>query len=108
MNKFSFEALLKSNDIFNLTENDEEMLYTVTEKLKQLIFLPEAIVISQGSYPTHLYFVARGCLAVTVNDHLHREVLCNEMTTGDVFGEIGILNNVPRTCSVFAKTFTIL
>ena len=65
-------------------------------------FEPGEVIIPEGVYDTYVYVLITGEVEVRKNDapisRLHR--------TGDIFGELAIINYEPRSASVFAMAKT--
>jgi cytochrome P450/CRP-like cAMP-binding protein len=58
---------------------------------------------SQGDPSDRLYFIVEGRLRITRDDDSGKEIHIATLVAGDVVGEIGILQGVPRTASVTAE-----
>ena len=61
---------------------------------------PEEMIIAQGSFDTWIYFLVSGELGV-VRDG---ETINTLRRTGDIFGEMCIIDGAPRSASIIAKT----
>lgn len=59
------------------------------------------IIIRKGDIGQAVFFVVRGCVEVISED---AEFVYSELTDGAILGEIAILLNTPRTCTVRAGT----
>jgi MFS family permease len=66
-------------------------------------FEPGTTIVREGDDGSSFYVIADGSLQVTVNGHHLRD-----LKTGDFFGEIALLRDVPRTATVTAVTKTTL
>ncbi len=62
------------------------------------------VVIQQGAVADRFYLVDAGLYRVTKARDGAEEAVVNELGPGDVFGEIGLLRDVPRTATVTAST----
>jgi len=57
------------------------------------------------SDPSELAYIVRvGNISIILNSPDGREMVINEMHRGDLFGELGILTNKPRSTSAIART----
>lgn len=65
-------------------------------------YAPRETVVNQGDDSGDLFAVLSGRLKVTWNDAEGGEVLLSILETGDVFGEIALLDDHPRSASVTA------
>jgi MFS family permease len=66
---------------------------------------PGQIVIREGDSPDHLYVVRTGTLDVySTRGGVQPAMKVNSLTEGDYFGEIGLVNRVPRTATVEAAS----
>lgn len=61
-----------------------------------------AVVLREGDCTENVYFVLRGSLRVLVSDDAGREVILSILGTGELFGEMGVIDGDPRSASVVA------
>lgn len=59
-------------------------------------------VVHAGDQPDYVYFVLTGNLKVLVSDEDGREVILTILGQGEIFGEMGIFDEQPRSASVVA------
>ena len=59
-------------------------------------------VVRAGDPPDYVYFVLTGSLKVLVSDEDGREVILTILGQGELFGEMGIFEEQPRSASVVA------
>lgn len=59
-------------------------------------------VVLAGDSTDYVYFVLNGSLKVTVSDEDGREVILTIIGQGDVFGEMGVVDEEPRSATVTA------
>ena len=59
-------------------------------------------VVHEGGPTDNVYFVLTGGLKVLVSDADGREVILSVLEPGDMFGELGVIDNHPRSASVVA------
>ncbi|HEX5392886.1 MAG TPA: cyclic nucleotide-binding domain-containing protein [Rhodocyclaceae bacterium] len=60
------------------------------------------VVVREGDRTDSVYFVINGTLKVSVSDDEGREVILTILGTGDLFGEMGVVDNNPRSATVTA------
>jgi CRP/FNR family cyclic AMP-dependent transcriptional regulator len=59
-------------------------------------------VVREGDRTDFVYFVLTGNLKVMVSDEDGREVILTILGQGEMFGEMGVLDDSPRSASVVA------
>ncbi len=66
------------------------------------------VVLREGDETDNVYFVLSGALRVMVSDDQGREVILSMLGQGDVFGELGVFDDHPRSATVTAVEETKL
>lgn len=66
-------------------------------------FLAGERIFSEGEIGDKVYFVLTGVVNVFIQQHKLKRSLCT-LAAGEVFGEMALLNHLPRTASVEAET----
>ena len=61
-----------------------------------------SIVLNEGDRTDNIYFVVNGVLKVLVSDDEGREVILSILGSGELFGEMGVLDDHPRSATVIA------
>jgi CRP-like cAMP-binding protein len=88
-------------------EVDDTVMGEICLSLKTLIFLPNDMILFKGDVGKELFIVAKGVVEV-VRDDLPEDKRRNAspilLRSGSFFGEIALIMEVRRTCSVQAKT----
>jgi hypothetical protein len=94
--------LLSACDLFaSVSEGAVEQLAGAAEVVR---VDATTTVISEGEPPDFFYVVIEGRLGVSARgEHAQRQTL-DDMRTGDYFGEIGLIEGIPRTATVTAVT----
>lgn len=80
----------------------ESAIETICREAKNIAFLSGDTVIEQGAIGNALYIITHGKLGVYQTDEQGNEKLLAVLTDGDLFGEIGLLENSIRTATVRA------
>ena len=78
---------------------------------RQLIPVPAMagdVVVRQGDVADRFYLIDSGSFRVTKSRGGGEPAVVNELGPGDVFGEIGLLRDIPRTATVTARSAGIL
>jgi CRP/FNR family cyclic AMP-dependent transcriptional regulator len=60
------------------------------------------VVLREGDHTDNVYFVLTGSFKVLVSDEEGREVILSMMGPGDFFGEMGVIDDHPRSATVQA------
>ena len=81
---------------------DEERLAMIS-RLSTLRSVPRnTIVLKEGDKTDNVYFVLNGALKVLVSDDEGREVILSILGRGDLFGEMGVIDDDARSATVVA------
>lgn len=56
----------------------------------------------EGDHTDNVYFIINGALKVSVSDEEGREVILSILGRGEIFGEMGVVDDHPRSASVVA------
>ncbi|GAB4412762.1 MAG: hypothetical protein OHK0039_19020 [Bacteroidia bacterium] len=92
---------LRSSELFARLNEQETERVAARVKIRQ--FFPEEVIVWQGQPSTSLYLVMNGIVAVK-RILQERESTLAYLMAGDTFGEVGILENQPRSANVVALT----
>ncbi|HEY3432127.1 MAG TPA: Crp/Fnr family transcriptional regulator [Rhodocyclaceae bacterium] len=60
------------------------------------------VVVREGDRTDNIYFVVNGHLKVSVSDDEGREVILSILGPGELFGEMGVLDDNPRSATITA------
>ena len=77
---------------------DSGVIYDIANLLRVKRFRKNEVIIKEGSYGDCMYFIVEGYVQVLNKDI---DILLKK---GSFFGEIALVENVPRTANVIAKT----
>ena len=89
--------MLAEVPVFSLLDNDERA--TLAELLETEHFTKGETVYHQGDAGDALYIVRAGRVQVFAESPVGEQIILSENEPGDVFGEISLLDNGPRTAT---------
>ena len=93
-------TVLRSLPIFDAL--DESRLGPIA-KVALLRHAPRGtVVVREGDRTDNIYFVVNGNLKVSVSDDEGREVILSILGPGELFGEMGVIDNNPRSATITA------
>ena len=102
----SADALLKRNYMFRGLP--ERTLQRISALAGRKLYQKGAVIFSQGDPGDALYGVASGRVRISASGAGGREVFLNIMEPGDTFGEIAVMDGLPRTAGATALERTAL
>jgi len=82
---------------------DEEQLKVLARVIVRSSFGRNARIIGAGDPTDSLYIIISGRLKVLMSDEQGREVILSLLGPGEFFGEMGLLDDSPRSASVVAQ-----
>jgi CRP-like cAMP-binding protein/predicted MFS family arabinose efflux permease len=95
-------ALLSGSGLFaSVSEGSLEQLAAVAEHRE---LAPGTVVVAQGDVADAFYLIESGELEVSSTDATGRPVALPMMSAGEGFGEIGLIEAIPRTATVRTAT----
>ena len=94
--------------ILLLKETPEEVLMAITKAVKEVLMPPKKYVFRQGERGQTFYVVVSGQVEIVEESRSGRGKRIAVLSSGDAFGEIALLKNVPRTASVRTMRQTTL
>jgi len=90
--------MLRNVPLFSLLS--EGQLQLLTRVLSRKSFPKNSAVIAAGDPTDALYIVISGRLKVIMSDNEGREVILANLSQGEFFGEMGLLDQAPRSATV--------
>ena len=87
---------------------DDALLNRLASIVRVRSYLRRAYVILKGSVGDEMFFVLHGKLQVVDTSDNGREVGINMLETGDIFGELSLIDGEPRSASVIAVSESLL
>ncbi|GFR61177.1 cAMP-dependent protein kinase type II regulatory subunit [Elysia marginata] len=95
-----YEDLLESVTILQNLDRYERM--TLADALQGRVYQDGDAIIKQGDDPDGVYFVEEGHIRITMFSQDGTETDIGTRTTSTYFGELALIENKPRTASVYA------
>ena len=80
----------------------EESLKKILRLSKVRTFIPTEIIIEEGEYEKVMYLLISGSVTISKNN----KTIVNLKRTGDIFGEMSLLEEEPRSATVTAESET--
>lgn len=93
-------TILRALPIFERLDDDCLQPLTHVATLRQIP--RHTVVLHAGDRTDNIYFVLAGALKVQVSDEEGREVILSMLGPGELFGEMGVLDDHPRSATVLA------
>lgn len=93
-------TILRALPIFETL--DDECLQPLTHVAMLRAIPRHTVVLHAGDRTDNIYFVLSGALKVQVSDEEGREVILSMLGPGELFGEMGVLDDHPRSATVLA------
>jgi CRP/FNR family transcriptional regulator, cyclic AMP receptor protein len=97
------EALKFLSDIPLFSNLDEKGLRLLVQASKFQHMEKGTILFFQSDPSDFAYIVRHGDISIMLNSPDGRDMVINEMRPGDIFGELGILTQQPRSTSAIAR-----
>jgi CRP-like cAMP-binding protein len=102
MYKTSIEQL-KNIPLFAFVEDED--LELIEEKLEQVTFPAETLIIKEGDPGDCLYLLKSGRVKVFArNEETDQEIILSYLESGDHFGEMALISGDPRSASILSVT----
>jgi len=99
-------AQLKKNYLFFSDFTDEE-LFSIFKLSGKEKYAAADVIVQEGTSGTKMYIIVSGSVTITKDMHGKRVDL-KKLTEGDCFGELSIIDKMPRSASVIANEPTVV
>jgi CRP-like cAMP-binding protein len=97
----SYAALLAKISIFENLQGDE--LEHLSTLLRSRRYAKGEVIFHQGDIGTALYILRKGQVAIRLSSEDGKEVILALLDRGDVFGELALLDDEPRSTDAVAR-----
>jgi cAMP-dependent protein kinase regulator len=97
-----YESFLEEVQVLISLEPYER--HKIADALESQIFHAGEVVIRQGDVGEGFYIIESGTAKITIIDENGVEKVVNQLSRGDYFGELALLNDKPRIATVTADT----
>jgi len=98
INLFERIRLLKQSSIFNGVETDD--LRFVAELLEQEVSFKSEHIFDINDYGNEMYIITSGKIGISIKSH--EDDYISILSTGDCFGEMNLLDGLPRSATACA------
>ena len=96
--------ILQNIPVFNgLSVEDLESL---TALLKPAVYPPESLIIREGTEGNSMYVILEGEVRVSRKKGENEEIVLSLLSTGSYFGELALIDTLPRSADVTSNTET--
>lgn len=82
----------------------DEELALIQQHAKPLSYKKNTVIFTEGDNPGSMYVIESGRCKVSLTDEDGKEIILNDLRSGSYFGELGILDNEPRSASIETVT----
>lgn len=101
----SIDVLLQAIPFYKTVKQQDEWQYDLLMRYSRIIeYLPGEVILQQGQQDHWLYFLIKGQLVVFLDGSLDRSLVVNYITPGEVFGDLAVLMDQPRSATVKADS----
>ena len=87
---------------------DESMIHRIKPLLRKEEYEKDAKIIEEGNIGNSMFIILGGSVRVTKYGHKKEEVLITNMHAGTYFGELSLVDNLPRSANVVANEKSVL
>jgi CRP/FNR family cyclic AMP-dependent transcriptional regulator len=92
---------LKKNCLFKGLEDNELMLLANLTRQKNVT--KNTFVIKEGECASEMYLIKKGKAIVMLNNDKGKEMVLSKLEAGDIFGELALLDDTPRSANVVTQ-----
>jgi len=94
---------------FSIFENiSTEDMNAIKQYINCRVYPMKTQLITESDPSQCLYFILSGCVKVFLDDEKGKEIVVNQHHENEIVGELGVLQNIPRTASVITAKETRL
>jgi hypothetical protein len=97
------ERLLALRQIPLFAQLSLDQLEAVSQVAKEVVFLPDEVIVKEGDPGGELYLLIEGSVRVVKHHGTANEIVLGSMIAGSYFGEMAVLDDAPRTATILAS-----
>lgn len=96
---FERVLLLKKSPIFSAVNTED--LRVVAQTMEEEVYFKGDRVFDINDQGDHMYILLNGRVGISISQELNGKEYVAELTSGECFGEMGILDSKPRSATVY-------
>jgi len=100
------QSILQDIPLFSLLDEQERSV--LAQNLDERSFLAGQIIINEGEPGNAMFVVGRGQVELFIKDKEGQKVVLEQVQPGELFGELSLLDEAPRSASAIATQNTTL
>ncbi|SJM92936.1 Crp/Fnr family transcriptional regulator [Crenothrix polyspora] len=97
---------LKTTELFNCLEEQE--IATIISRIKTKSVPKNTQVIMVGDTSSTLYIIKEGSVSVVAGNEEGKEIILSTLRTGDIFGELSLFDDKPRSAGIVSLENCVL
>jgi len=103
MKSFNWQNLLRSHPIFS-SLNAEELANLLRDEVSQeRVYPQDTVILKEGEVGDSVFLLSSGSVQVTLSGTRGPLLPLAIISTGEIFGEMAVLERKPRSATVMAK-----
>ena len=108
MKSFNWQNLLHSHPIF-LSLTEEEIAHLLKDEVShERVYPPDTVILREGEVSDSVFLLSSGSVQVTLGGTRGPRRSLAILQTGEIFGEMAVLERKPRSATVVAREKCLL